>query len=254
MPTVFITNKTMTVINKGKIEIVDLNTDLGKECLIAYQDDDIDDIIFMINEDKILGDDVEESTTGNILIEGVELEVDLANKVRQFKNENVPFDHLLKFAERVKDNPSFNSRKMLYKFLEHNGHPITKTGTFLAYKKVTHDFKDLHTKSFDNSIGNVVEMDRNLVDDNPNNTCSSGLHVASFGYAKDFGNGKLLLVEVAPEDVVSVPVDYKGTKMRTSRYTVLSEVNEELDGLIVEDRDESFEEDWSIDYDGSLYW
>lgn len=53
---------------------------------------------------------------------------------------------------------------MLYKFLEHNGHPITKNGNFIAYKKVTEDFKDCHTKSIDNNIGETVSMAREDVD------------------------------------------------------------------------------------------
>lgn len=145
----------------------------------------------------------------------------LAQRVLAFAKDDLPFDYLIKFFEKLKDNPSYNSRQMLYKFLEHNGHPITPEGNFIAYRGVTHDFKDVHTKTFDNSVGSICEMNRDLVDDNPNNTCSAGLHVACYDYANSFGH-TLVEVEVDPRDVVCVPTDYNGTKMRTCRFKVLN--------------------------------
>ena len=114
---------------------------------------------------------------------------------------------------------------MLFKFLQHNGHPLTEDGCFIAYRSVKENFKDHHTGSIDNSPGKFVEMDRSTVDDNPDNTCSSGLHVASYDYASGFGydNKKLVEVKVNPKDVVAVPRDYDGTKMRVCRFQVIRE-------------------------------
>lgn len=113
-------------------------------------------------------------------------------------------------------------------------------------------------------------MERSLVDDNPNNTCSSGLHVASFKYAEDFGSGRLVLCEVDPRDVVSVPVDYNSQKMRTCKYKVIGETKESLEGAIFDTtnkgdnpwdieegdqisfRGEGFEVLWSGHIDGSV--
>ena len=156
---------------------------------------------------------------GRIEIEGRKIPDVLTERVLNFKENDLPFEPLIKFSKKLLDNPSFNSRQQLYKFLEHNGHPLTKDGNFIAYKGVRNNFTDCHTGNFDNSIGQVVEMDRNEVDDNPNNTCSSGLHVAAFGYADGFGS-VLLEVEVNPQDVVSVPNEYNGEKMRVCKYKV----------------------------------
>jgi len=159
---------------------------------------------------------------GQVHIEGVVLPSELSKKIVAFKDLGLPTKPLLNFWNNLKANPSFNSRKMLYKFLEHNGHPLTEDGCFIAYRGVTSDFKDCYTGSFDNSIGAVCEVPRDSVDDNPNNTCSSGLHVACHDYAHGFG-AKLIKVKVNPLDVVCVPVDYNGTKMRVSKFEVLSE-------------------------------
>jgi hypothetical protein len=144
----------------------------------------------------------------------------IVDRIIQFQSEGLPFAPLIKFIRKLRNNPSFNSREQLYTFLEHNGHPITSEGNFIAYRGVTDDLKDTRTKTFDNSPGSICEMPRNEVDDNPNNTCSKGLHVACYEYAKDFGP-KLVEVEVDPQDVVTVPTDYNGTKMRVCKFKVV---------------------------------
>jgi bifunctional DNA-binding transcriptional regulator/antitoxin component of YhaV-PrlF toxin-antitoxin module len=67
-------------------------------------------------------------------------------------------------------------------------------------------------------------MKRSEVDDDPAVTCSRGLHVAAFPYARDFyPNGKMMEVKVNPMDVVAVPDDYNAQKMRVCKYVVLRE-------------------------------
>lgn len=157
----------------------------------------------------------------NVYLDGKILEGIVADRILQFKQENLPFEPLIAFARKLRKNPSYNSRLMLYKFLEHNGHPITSDGNFVAYRGVTSDFKDVHTRTFDNRVGSVCSMPREEVDENPNNTCSSGLHVACYRYAKGFSD-TVVEVEVDPQDVVCVPTDYNGTKMRVCKFKVLN--------------------------------
>jgi len=140
---------------------------------------------------------------------------------------------------------------MLYSFLEHNGHPLTEGGHFIAYRGVTEDFKDMHTRTFNNSPGSVCEMPREEVDDNPNNTCSTGLHVASFKYASDFGP-KVVEVKINPKDVVAVPVDYNGIKMREETVYGVDKTEQQI---VNEIEDDDTDMDWydsyydSYDYD-----
>jgi len=119
----------------------------------------------------------------------------------------------------------------LYKFLDACSLPITSDGCFLAYKKVRWDYKDLYSNTMDNSIGQVVKMSRNEVDENSNRTCSHGLHCAAFGYMSaygaqgtDEGSDKVIIVKVNPKDVVAIPVDYQNQKMRVCEYTVVDEL------------------------------
>src|SRR5690606_34879601 len=69
---------------------------------------------------------------------------------------------------------------------------------------------------------------RNQVDDNPEHTCSKGLHVAGWNYAAGTAYGgasRYLMIKVSPEHVVSVPVDYDFQKMRVCQYEVIKEVD-----------------------------
>ena len=125
------------------------------------------------------------------------------------------------FLENLKKNPSKESVKDLYDFLAACDLPITEDGCFLAYKRVTENFTDCHTGTMDNSVGKIVKMPRNKVNDDRNVTCSSGLHVCSKSYLNDFYGENIVVCKVNPKNVVSVPVDYNQSKMRVCEYEVI---------------------------------
>lgn len=187
----------------------------------AIKDDKLEDIPELVAYETIISGEGIELRNGTVYIDNVAMPDSLSDRVLDFKREGIPYAHLVTFFKKLQKNPSFNSRSMLFKFLEHNGHPLTQDGNFIAYRGVTKDFKDLHTRTFDNSVGSICKMPRSEVDDNPENTCSHGLHVACFNYAHGFGS-TTVEVEVNPEDVVCVPKDYNGTKMRVCKFKVVS--------------------------------
>jgi hypothetical protein len=67
-------------------------------------------------------------------------------------------------------------------------------------------------------------MKRNMVDDDPESTCSRGLHFCSQNYLGFYGRGRTMIVKVNPRDVVSIPVDYKNAKGRACRYEIYGEL------------------------------
>jgi hypothetical protein len=203
-----------TVIRKGDVRFDQVTQ--------AIQENRLSDIPELIDTKTAFAKKGLTLQDGLLYMSGEALPETLSKRVLQLVENNLPIDIMVNFWNNLKANPSFNSRKMLYAFLENNGHPLTDDGCFIAYRGVTDDFKDVHTKTFDNSIGQVVEIDRSKVDDNPNNTCSTGLHVACHDYAKGFGP-RLIEVKVNPKDVVTVPVDYNGTKMRVCKFEVMAE-------------------------------
>lgn len=137
--------------------------------------------------------------------------------------------------KNLRNNPSERSRTELLAFLEKNEMPITEDGHFVAYKAVTSDLKDKRTGTFDNSPGAEPSMSRDAVDDDSSVTCSHGLHVAAFEYANTFGS-TLVAVKVNPVDVVSIPFDYNGQKMRVCKYQVLEKIGEEIQDKFYEEK------------------
>lgn len=133
---------------------------------------------------------------------------------------------LVAFLEKLQKNPSNQTIENLYQFLEYGSIPINSEGNFLVYKAVRPDYKDIHSGKFDNNIGAVCTMPRRAVNDDRAVTCSHGLHVCSFEYLPHFAHasGHVMVCEVDPGDVVSIPTDYNNTKMRVCKYKVIGEV------------------------------
>ena len=172
---------------------------------------------------------------GRVMINGMAAPEVLSNKIIRFSNEGLPFQPLIKFAENLQKNPSYRAVNELFQFLEKNDHPLTENGNFIAYKRVRSTFKDIHSNTMDNSVGNVVEIPRNQVDEDSSRTCSHGLHVANWTYAhtqfasSDSQTDVMLEVEVNPADVVAIPADYNQAKMRVCKYKVLGVVTTPFD-------------------------
>jgi hypothetical protein len=169
---------------------------------------------------------------GNVSIQGEtlfwknrELHTTLAVKMIDMLKEGFPIEPMVNFMENLYQNPSKRAVDELYGFLEKGNLPITPDGHFLAYKKVREDYLDCHTGTMDNSVGQVVEMERFDVDDNKDNTCSTGLHFCSKDYLNSFGGARTVIVKINPRDVVSIPSDYNQTKGRACRYEVIGELD-----------------------------
>ena len=156
---------------------------------------------------------------------GKELNTGLAVRMIAMLQEGFPIEPMVLFMENLMSNPSKRSVDELYGFLEKSNLPITPDGHFLAYKKVRDNYFDVHSGTMDNSVGQVLEMERNTVDDDKNRTCSAGLHFCSMSYLGCFGGDRTVIVKINPRDVVSIPSDYNDAKGRTCRYEVIGELN-----------------------------
>jgi hypothetical protein len=191
----------------------------------------------------------------HVVIDGEEVPLVLSEKILEFSEQSLPYEPLVKFWHNLKENPSYRAVQQLYGFLLNNNHALTPAGNFIAYRAVTADFLDKYTKTISNKPGETVKIPRNQVDENPERTCSNGLHAANYEYASTiYGcpGDILLMVEVNPKDVVAIPTDYNQAKMRVCEYKVLSVVEHEYKGpALFENRtneDDDYE-DSSDDYE-----
>ena len=196
----------------------------------AIKADDWETIEGIIDPKQI----VIEYGNGDIAIEGEkffwkgqELHTSLTVRIIQMYQDGFPIEPMVNFMENLMLNPSKRAVTELYGFLEKGNLPITPDGHFLAYKKVKQDYTDCYTGTMDNSVGQVVEMERNSVDDDQNRTCSTGLHFCSREYLNHFGGERVMILKINPRDVVSIPNDYNDTKGRACRYEVIDEIDKE---------------------------
>lgn len=164
----------------------------------------------------------------------------LTKRILNFMRDGLPHEPLLNFFKNLMENPSKRAVDELYDFLEAGELPITEDGCFLAFKNVRSNYLDIHSGTFDNSVGKVCEMPRNAVDEDKERTCSYGLHFCSIKYLPSFTDsdgGKTMIVKINPKDVVAIPADYNNTKGRTCRYEVVAEYKDDWRSKIK--RDES---------------
>lgn len=168
----------------------------------------------------------------------------LGNRLFEMARQRLPVQPMIEFLAKKAKNRSKRAIGELFGMLEHNILPITPRGTFQAYKAVKrhagtpfvdplgrrvkfNDLVDIYTGKYRNNVGDEVSMDRDDVCDDKSRTCAKGLHFTSLGYiTKGTGMGRftgksIVIIEIDPADVVSIPVDYSNQKGRCCQYKVV---------------------------------
>jgi hypothetical protein len=245
---------TLTVVIEGTAHIIHSDNEAFDLVVSVINDDTltyeaaIESIKRALAPASLIADAIDDDRVtienNRVLFDGENVPSSLTRKLLSVVRSGLPIGPWKRFVVRVFANPSRGAQAELNEFLELANLPITEDGCFLAYKRVRDDYRDLHSGTFDNSVGKVVEMPRADVDNNRDRTCSTGLHFCSQDYLRHFypGGGRIVIVKVNPTDVVSIPSDYKFTKGRTCRYEVVGEVDLSA---------ESTKEDWGV-YDDSF--
>lgn len=167
-------------------------------------------------------------TEWGVSLDGVALHGHVIDRLLDVMSSGLDVRPWGNFVRKLHQNPSSTSRSELYGWLEASGMPITSDGDFIAYKRIRSNYRDIHSGTFDNSVGQVVEMARIDVDDDRDRTCSAGLHFCSKDYLPHFGReggeDRVVIVKINPADVVSIPSDYNNAKGRCWRYEVVGEL------------------------------
>jgi hypothetical protein len=167
-----------------------------------------------------------------VYFDGEEVHNTLTATILRYAREGRPTSGLVRFLERLFENPSKRSRDQLFDWVSAGDLTIDTDGFFIGWKGVSNGMTSISsgTASVDgvvmsghipNAVGSIIEMPRASVQDDPTIGCHTGLHVGTYEYANGFGQ-ILLEVKVDPADVVSVPVDSGFQKLRCCRYEVLA--------------------------------
>jgi hypothetical protein len=232
-PALLITENTITIVLNGTTHSIHKDNVCYPEVKKAVREKRWEDIAELIN--PIVK--IKNFTKGKLgfkdgvfTYQGMIINNVLTDKMMNMMKQGFPVDPMVAFLNNLLENPSKTAVEELFGFMAKNDLPITEDGHFLAYKKVRANYLDIHSGTMDNSVGKVLEMPRNAVDDNRNRTCSAGLHFASIAYMPHFGTNdsgsRVVILKINPRDVVSIPSDYNDSKGRACRYEVIDEVNE----------------------------
>lgn len=178
-----------------------------------------------------------------IYLDGVKVHNALTKAIFAFYEQgNENFRPLVNFMEKIETNPSAHSREHLYGWLEAHKFGIAEDGDIIAYKGVNRTAVEGRYQSSSSGYaivngeechgripttpGSIVEMPRDQVTADAAKACAPGLHAGNWRYASTFAP-VTLRVKINPRDVVSVPTDSNGEKMRVCRYRVLDVVTSE---------------------------
>jgi len=218
----------LTIFADGQVHTVDYTHPKFDAILDALKTLDFDGAVELID----IASAVTEFGEGKVTVEhgmvhyaGWVVDNVISSRIIRMMSEGFDVTPMVNFLDNLMQNPSMRAIKEAYRFLESNDLPITTDGCFLAYKNVSDNYMDKHSGTFRNMVGDTCSMPRSQVMDDPNQTCSAGLHVCSMTYLTNMWGhkGHTMVVKVNPRDLVSCPVDYENSKLRVCEYTVIAE-------------------------------
>jgi hypothetical protein len=167
-----------------------------------------------------------------------------SNRVMAFLKNGIDYQPIANYIEKKAKNPSKRAIEEMYNFLENKFMPLTPSGTFIAYRGVNDDYwsktGNLETVVIQgevnaagqilNKIGATIEIERSSCDDDKSRDCAPGLHIGSLEYAKAWAS-RVILVEVDPADVISIPENSGCAKMRCCKYKIIGEFSYPLNDI-----------------------
>ena len=163
--------------------------------------------------------------TGKVALGGIETIVKRLNSLALGGDED-GIQKIGRFVDKVLDNPDPVIMNRIVDFIKFADVEIDDEGNLITYKYIDSDYLDSHSRTLNNRPGSEVFMKRILVDADIEKECSAGLHVCALSYAFKFwgSNKRLVKCRLNPRDIVAIPRDYKGAKIRCCRYLVTEDV------------------------------
>jgi len=249
-------NGSLTAIINGGVYSIDKSHPNYKLILESYKTGNTEDFLELYthkkSQDEILTKSYVANTGislegGKVLYNGKELHHSYGKRILEAQKEGFPIEPMVLFFNNLMLNPSARSVEELPDFLMNRNLPLTEDGCFLAYKSVNSRWYSKYAgdgslvlisgKEVDgriyNAVGEIIECERNQVDDDRSHECSKGLHVGGLSYSgpggsyNDYGD-RVIIVKINPKDVVSVPRDHNAQKVRVCKYIVLAEYEQPL--------------------------
>lgn len=178
----------------------------------------------------------------------------LANIIKSLVEEgdDIKLRSLINFLEKLYAGASETGRRNLFRWISDRHLTISSDGDFLAYKGVqvidgesrsintgtSYVNNVRHSGTIPNPLNGIITMPPSEVVENEDIYCGPGLHAGTWEFASQWARGRVLLVKINPADVISVPKDCEGQKIRVCRYVVMEATEQPLAGYVRLDADE----------------
>lgn len=238
--TYLLTEKSLSIVINDRTFIIRVDHPNFKQACNAVLEEDWDNVKRLMDIPAAISVHSEGNIKflhGNLYYKDEMIHNVVATRILDLVRIDGNFKPLMRFLDRLMENPSRRSVNELYTFLKHKNMPFTPDGKFLAYKSIRRDWTDHHTGKFSNEVGDTNSMVRNGVCDDAEIGCSQGFHAGSLEYAQSFGGDQahVVVVEIDPADVVSVPKDCDCQKLRTASYKVVGVYSRALEEPVVDE-------------------
>ena len=227
-----VTSKSVTLMYRDNTRKYDQTDELYTAVKNACLHEDCAFLLRLVKPIDYINENIPEFTVDVtklvVTVNGVEFPYQYSNLIINEMNkdihnkQNPDLQNLMNFFARcVQHHIGTDVVIQMYEFLKHNDIVILPDGSIQGWKylyKQDDIYLDDFSKTIVNAEGSYVSMPREQVDSDPNRLCSKGLHTGAWDYVKD--HISIAKVIVNPEDVVSVPVDYAGMKLRCCKYYI----------------------------------
>lgn len=246
--------------DEGAKTIPDSHPNFAKIVTALVNNEDITDLLSgeVRRVVEVLSDRVE-IIDGVLHFDGDAIYDALSDTIARYHAEGRDTANIVRFMERLADNPNPHSREQLFTWSMAADLTINKDGFIVAYKGVDENLCSLTAGKADvngveitgiipYALGSVVTMPRSEVEFNPSRGCSTGLHVGNWSYASSFGPVTLEVL-VDPADVVSVPTDCSWQKMRVCRVLPVARHDKPEDDLSDHEPEAAWEQEDVLDSD-----
>lgn len=235
-----INEKTITVIVDGKprtISASNANFTKVKALLLSGEHSEIPTLLDVRASIEKMGNGDLKIVGNKVFYMGSEIRPYQSQKIiSMMKAGHKDINPYRRMVERLAQNVSSRAQDEFPRFAEYKELPIDEDGFVYAFKGIQGNnyscWGNTHTRVLKgkvdssghiwNGVGEEIEVDRRDVCDDFRKTCAEGLHAGS----RDFGEGygeKLCLIKFDPKDVVCIPCDAEGQKMRLCHYWVISD-------------------------------
>jgi len=226
-----LTNENLSIFIDGKSHIISrthTNFDMILECVRNKDEAGVVDLLDVkAAVERVCCGDIELVDEETIKYKGEKINHVVVDKIFERLDLELDVKPLMHFLDKLMANPSKNSLEQAWTFIEAHNFTIDDEGFCYLYKGVNPDFTDWYTGTVMNPVGSVIKMPRNQVDDNFEQACSCGYHLGTFSYAESYAiraDGHLLLAKLDPKNIVSVPREGKGEKLRVCEYKIVEEI------------------------------